>query len=69
MTNLKDLHISWMADPTYRDAYAALEAEFSRVRATIEARIKVGVIQEQPTQCIESSHSPISPPENGHTIS
>jgi ribosome-binding protein aMBF1 (putative translation factor) len=46
MSRIRDLHLGWMNDPTYRDAYDALE-EFALAAALIRARADAGLIQEQ----------------------
>ncbi len=46
MSRIRDLHLGWMNDPTYRDAYDALE-EFALAAALIRARADAGLMQEQ----------------------
>jgi transcriptional regulator with XRE-family HTH domain len=68
MTRLKDLHAGWMADPIYRNAYDALEEEFSFARTLIEARMKAGLTQEQLAERMDTSQSTIARLESGRAI-
>ena len=45
MTRFSKLHDEWMQDPEYRQAYDALEDEFSLARAVIAARKRAGLTQ------------------------
>lgn len=47
MTRVRDLHAGWMKQPSYREAYEALEAEFTLATALIRARAEAGLTQEQ----------------------
>ncbi len=47
MTRIQDLHAGWMDDPAYRQAYDALEDEFTVAAALIRARANAGLTQEQ----------------------
>jgi transcriptional regulator with XRE-family HTH domain len=41
------MHKKWMRDPLYREAYDALEGEFSLAAAVIDARNRAGLTQQQ----------------------
>jgi len=47
MARITDLHKKWMKKPSYRKGYAALEEEFVRAAAAIDARSKAGLTQEE----------------------
>ncbi|KQW26978.1 XRE family transcriptional regulator [Rhizobium sp. Root274] len=65
MTRLKDLHSQWLQDPDYRDAYEALEDEFSLVQALIEARVRAGLTQAELATRMETSQSAVARLESG----
>lgn len=68
MSRLTDLHQGWMNDPDYRQAYDALEEEFTLARALIEARLKAGLTQEQLAQRMETTQSAIARLEKGKAM-
>ncbi|OYQ33746.1 transcriptional regulator [Niveispirillum lacus] len=68
MTRIKELHADWMQDPAYREAYDALEEEFTLAQAIIEARIKAGLTQEELAARMQTSQSAIARLESGRTI-
>ena len=47
MTRISDLHSGWMKDPSYREAYDALDGGFALSAALIRARAEAGLTQEQ----------------------
>lgn len=57
MTKLKDLHRRWREDAEYRSAYEALDQEFGRAKALIEARTQTDISETQARRARE--------PENG----
>ena len=48
MTRVRDLHDGWMKHPAYRDAYDALEDEFTLAAVLIRARIDAGDLTPAP---------------------
>ena len=65
MTLIKDLHSEWLQDPAYREAYDALEEEFSLVQALIEARVRAGLTQAELAARMETSQSAVARLESG----
>jgi ribosome-binding protein aMBF1 (putative translation factor) len=65
MTLIKDLHSEWLKEPVYREAYEALEEEFSLVRALIEARVRAGLTQAELAARMETSQSAVARLESG----
>lgn len=47
MTRIADLHKNWIKGRKYREAYEALEAEFTLAAAVIDARSRVGLTQQE----------------------
>jgi transcriptional regulator with XRE-family HTH domain len=47
VSRMRDLHAGWMKDPDYRQAYEALEGEFTLAAELIRARAEAGLTQEQ----------------------
>ena len=47
MARVLDMHKKWMKDPSYREAYDALEGEFTLAAAVIDARSRAGLTQQQ----------------------
>ncbi|SMH62829.1 helix-turn-helix domain-containing protein [Azospirillum agricola] len=68
MTSMKDLHANFMKDAAYREAYEALEEEFTLAQAIIEARTNAGLTQEQLAERMETSQSAIARLESGKVI-
>ena len=61
-----DLHASDMAhDPAYRDAYEALEGEFSMINALIEARTRAKLTQAEVASRMGTTESTVSRLESG----
>jgi transcriptional regulator with XRE-family HTH domain len=46
MARVSDMHKKWMKVPSYRKGYAALEEDFVRAAAAIDARSLAGLTQE-----------------------
>ena len=47
MTDISDLHETWMNDPAYRREYDALEPAFALAAALIRVRAEAGLTQEE----------------------
>lgn len=61
-----DLHAASMAhDPAYREAYEALEGEFSMIDALIEARTRAQLTQAEIASRMGTTESAISRLESG----
>ncbi len=60
-----ELHDADLADPAYRDAYAALDDEFSLIRALIEARTRAALTQAEVAVRMGTTESTISRLESG----
>lgn len=60
-----ELHDADLADPAYRDAYAALDDEFSLIRALIEARTRAALTQAEVAARMGTTESTISRLESG----
>ena len=67
-TSLDDLHERWLDDPEYKDAYDALEEEFSLAAALIEARTRAGLSQEEVAQRMHTKQTVIARLESGRTM-
>ena len=59
-TRVDDLHDEWMKDPKYRREYKALDEEFSLTAATIEARSRAGMTQEQVARRMKTTQAAIA---------
>ena len=64
-----DLHKEWLNDPEYRDAYDALEGEYSIVHALVGARTSAGLTQAQVAERMGTKQSAVSQIEGGRNIS
>lgn len=67
MSKLKDLHAKWSKDPSYREAYDALEEEFALAAAIVEARGRAGLTQAEVAQRMHTTQSNIARMEAGRT--
>lgn len=65
MTKIRDLHEAWLEKSDYRDAYDALEGEFSLIRAVIEARLQAGLTQAELAERMQTSQSAVARLESG----
>ncbi|MFZ4535890.1 helix-turn-helix domain-containing protein [Propionivibrio sp.] len=63
-----ELHKEWLRDPAYRDAYDALQGEFSLVSAIIETRSSAGLTQEQLAEKMNTSQAAIARLESGRAM-
>ncbi len=68
MTKISDLHQEWMHDSEYREAYDALEEEFSIAALLIETRARAGLTQAELAQRINTTQSMIARLESGHVM-
>ncbi len=55
----------WRKDPSYVEAYNALEDEFSLAAALIEARARAGLTQEQLAERMQTTQAVIARLESG----
>lgn len=67
MTKMRVLHKKWMTKPGYREAYDALEEEFTLAAAMIEARAKAGLTQEQVAQRMNTTQTVVARLESGRS--
>ena len=65
MSNVRDLHRKWRRDPAYREAYDALDTEFTLTRSLIEARLAAGLTQAQLAERMETTQSVVARLEGG----
>ena len=65
MTHIKELHRTWMHDPTYRHAYEELAPEFALARTLIAARLAAGLTQEELAERMQTTQSVIARLEGG----
>lgn len=65
MRDVRALHDEWMKEPGYREAYAALEPEFTLARALIAARVRAGLTQEQVASRMATTQSVVARLESG----
>jgi ribosome-binding protein aMBF1 (putative translation factor) len=47
MARISEMHNTWVKEPKYRKAYAALEDEYAVARAVIAARNRAGLTQTE----------------------
>jgi len=65
----KELHKEWLQDPEYKDAYTALEEEYSVASELISARASAGLTQAQVAERMGTKQSAVSQIEGGRNIS
>ncbi|MEO1192870.1 MAG: helix-turn-helix transcriptional regulator [Pseudomonadota bacterium] len=58
----------WQEDPAYRQAYAALEEEFSLASALIKARSDAAMTQEEVAEAMGTSQEAIARLESGRNL-
>lgn len=63
-----DLHKKWLNKPGYKDAYNALEEEFSLTAALIEARSRAGLTQEEVAKLMKTTQAVIARLEGGGSM-
>lgn len=68
MTNIRDLHVGWMQDPSYRAEYDALEGEFALAAALIRVRADAGLTQEQLAERMGTKQEVIARWEGGRVM-
>lgn len=68
MSKLNELHKKWMRDKAYRQAYDALEEEFSLAMAIAQARTNAGLTQEEVARRMHTTQSTIARMEAGRSI-
>lgn len=62
---VSDAASAWMQDPEFRDAYNALEEEFTVVSALIKARTEAGLTQEDVARRMGTTQGVIARLEGG----
>lgn len=68
MSKIRDLHAEWMKDPSYRQAYDALEGEFAVASALIRARASAGLTQEQLAERMGTKQEVVARWEGGKVL-
>jgi ribosome-binding protein aMBF1 (putative translation factor) len=67
MSKVTALHQKWMKNKEYRQAHDDVSPEFALAQAFIEARVTVGLTQEQLAQRMDTTPSVIARLESGRT--
>lgn len=67
MARISDLHKKWMKDPKYREAYEALDEEFTIALAVMNARAQAGLTQEELAQKMGTTQPVVARLESGRT--
>ena len=65
MIPVEDSFAEWRKDPSYVEAYDALEGEFSLAAALIEARTRAGLTQQQLADRMHTTQAVIARLESG----
>lgn len=65
MTPVEVLHRRWMNDPSYHEAYEALEFEFALAQDIIEARSNAGLTQQELADRLHTTQSVVARWESG----
>lgn len=68
MTDVRDLHQAWMADPEYQAAYEASEAEFAVAATMIAARKRAKLSQKDLAARMGTTQSAIARMESGKPV-
>jgi transcriptional regulator with XRE-family HTH domain len=68
MARITDLHKKWLKEPKYRDAYEALEEEFSLASALVDARKRSGLTQEELAKKMGTTQPVVARLESGRTL-
>ncbi|OXE36800.1 MAG: transcriptional regulator [Phenylobacterium zucineum] len=66
MVAVEEAFAEWRKDPTYQDAYNALDGEFALAAALIEARSEADISQEEIARRMQTSQPAIARLEGGH---
>ena len=64
----EQVRAEWRKDPAFRDAYDALEEEFSIMSQLIKARTEAGLTQEQVAERMQSTQSAVARMEGGGCV-
>jgi ribosome-binding protein aMBF1 (putative translation factor) len=67
MARISDMHKSWMREPKYRKAYAALEEEFVLASAVMDVRNRAGLTQEELARKMGTTQPVVARLESGRT--
>ena len=65
MTRIRDLHKTWLKEPTYRREYDLLEEEFALAAAVAKARQRAGLSQAELARRMKTTQSTIARLESG----
>jgi transcriptional regulator with XRE-family HTH domain len=68
MTKLNDLHEKWMKEPAYKQAYDALEEEFTLASALLKARDAAHMTQEEVAKAMGTTQTVIARLESGRIM-
>jgi ribosome-binding protein aMBF1 (putative translation factor) len=65
MTDVRELHKTWMKEPGYKAAYEGMASEFAVAAAIIDARSKAGLSQEQLAERMKTKQPFVARLESG----
>ena len=65
MTRIRDLHKTWLKEPTYRREYDLLEEEFALAAAVAKARRRAGLSQAELARRMKTTQSTVARLESG----